>query len=40
MRRQLVAVQRGVGQESEQDAVLARLEEDVTARLPAHDPDV
>src|SRR5262249_30209462 len=37
MRRQLVALQRGFGQESEQDAGLARLEENVTARLRADD---
>jgi hypothetical protein len=38
MRRQLVALQRGFGQESEQDAGLANPKEDVTARLLAHDP--
>ena len=38
MRGQLIALERGFGQESEQDAGLAHLEEDVTARLPAHDP--
>ena len=38
MRRQLVALQRGVGQESEQDTGLANLEENVAARLRAHDP--
>jgi hypothetical protein len=35
VRRQLVAPQRGFGQESEQDTGLANLEEDVTARLQA-----
>src|SRR5262245_13770392 len=37
VRRQLVALQRGFGQESEQDVGLARLDEDVTARLLADD---
>jgi hypothetical protein len=38
MRRQRVALQRSFSQESEQDAGLANLEENVTARLLAHDP--
>src|SRR5262245_66478732 len=38
MRRQLVALERGFGQESQQDAGLAHLEENVTARLLADDP--
>jgi hypothetical protein len=40
MRRQLVALQRGFGSESQQDAGLARREEDVTTRLLAQDPQV
>jgi hypothetical protein len=37
VRRQLLALQRGFGQESKQDTGLANLEEDVTARLLADD---
>jgi hypothetical protein len=37
MRGQLVALERGFGQESKQDAGLANLEENVTARLLADD---
>jgi hypothetical protein len=38
MRRQMIALQRGVSKECEQDVCLAHLAENVTARLLAHDP--